>query len=101
MCGSTGEESRRWEVPDANALAWRKWDSEFLVYNTASGQTHHLNLLAGEALRSLEAEAADVSQLVCRLANQFEIARDSPPLQMMDRLIHELDELGLIAPSTS
>jgi PqqD family protein of HPr-rel-A system len=101
MCGSDGEESRCWGVPDANALVWRAWHDEFLVYNTASGQTHHLNLLAGEALRSLEAEAADVCELIRRLANQFEIAGDSPPLQMMDRLIHELDELGLIAPSTS
>jgi PqqD family protein of HPr-rel-A system len=82
-------------------LAWRVWDDEFLVYNTASGYTHHLNFLAGEALRSLEAEPASASELVCRLADQFEIARDSPPLQMIDRLIRELDELGLIAPSTS
>jgi len=94
-------ESVRWAVPDANALAWRVWDDEFLVYNTASGQTHHLNFLAGEALRSLEAEAADISELVRRLANQFEIAENSPPLQMIDRLIRELDELGLIAPTTS
>jgi PqqD family protein of HPr-rel-A system len=94
-------ESVRWGVPAANALAWRNWGDEFLVYHTASGQTHHLNFLAGEALRSLEAEAADVSELVRRLANQFEIAEDSPPLQMIDRLVRELDELGLIAPSTS
>jgi PqqD family protein of HPr-rel-A system len=88
-------------VPDANALAWRNWGDEFLVYNAASGQTHHLNFIAGEALRSLEAEAADVGELVRRLANQFEIAEGSPPLQMIDGLIRELDELGLIAPSTS
>ena len=91
----------QWGVPDANALAWRNWGDEFLVYNAASGQTHHLNFLAGEALRSLEAEAADVGELVRRLANQFEIAEGSPPLQMIDGLIRELDELGLIAPSTS
>ena len=91
----------QWEVPDANALAWRNWGDEFLVYNAASGQTHHLNFLAAEALRSLEAEAADVGELVRRLANQFEIAEGSPPLQMIDGLIRELDELGLIAPSTS
>jgi PqqD family protein of HPr-rel-A system len=90
-----------WRVPLANVLAWRVWDDEFLVYNTASGQTHHLNFLAGEALRTLEAEPGSVSELVCRLADQFEIARDSPPLQMIDRLIRELDELGLIAQSTS
>jgi PqqD family protein of HPr-rel-A system len=82
-------------------LAWRVWDDEFLVYNNASGQTHHLNLLAGEALRSLESEPGSASDLVCRLADQFEIAEDSPPLQMIDRLIREFDELGLIAQSTS
>ena len=88
-------------MPPANILAWREWDGEFLVYNAASGQTHHLNLLAGETLRSLEAEPGSVSEVVCRLANQFEIAEDSPPLQMIDSLIRQLDELGLIAPSIS
>ena len=99
--GAPGGERIRWAVPTANMLVWRVWDDEFLVYNTASGQTHHLNFLAGEALRSLEAEPADVCELMHRMANQFEIAEDSPPLRMIDRLICELDELGLIAPSTS
>ena len=88
-------------MPDANALVWRIWDDEFLIYNTASGQTHHLNLLAGEALRSLEDEAARMHELVRRLADQFEIAEDSPSLQAIDQLIHEFDALGLIAPLTS
>jgi PqqD family protein of HPr-rel-A system len=101
MRGSPGEEGVRWAVPEGNGLAWRVWDDEFLVYNTASGQTHYLNFLAGEALRSLEAAPAETHELVRRLANEFGIAEDSPPLQMIDRLIHELDELGLIAPSTT
>jgi PqqD family protein of HPr-rel-A system len=99
--GAPGKEGKRWSVPKGNELAWRIWDDEFLVYNTASGQTHHLNLLAGEALRSLEAEPARTNELVRRLASQFEIAEDSAPLQTIDRLIRELDELGLIAPSTT
>jgi PqqD family protein of HPr-rel-A system len=101
MSGSAGECGTVWTVPVGNLLVWRVWDDEFLVYNTASGQTHHLNLLAGEALRSLEAEPGSASDLVCRLADQFEIAADSPPLRTIDRLIREFDELGLIAPSTS
>jgi PqqD family protein of HPr-rel-A system len=101
MRGAPGEECIRWAVPSKNLLAWRIWDDEFLVYNAASGQTHHLNLLAGEALRSLEVEPAQTRELVRRLAHEFEIAEDSPPLRMIDRLIHELDELGLIAPSTT
>jgi PqqD family protein of HPr-rel-A system len=101
MRHAPGGESVRWAVPSANQLSWRVWDDEFLVYNAASGQTHHLNLLAGEALRSLEVEPAETRELVGRLADRFEIAEDSPPLRMIDRLIHELDELGLIAPSTT
>jgi PqqD family protein of HPr-rel-A system len=101
MSGVTEESVTVWRVPLRNMFCWRVWDDEFLVYNTASGQTHHLNFLAGEALRSLEAEPGSASELVCRLADQFEIAQDSPPLQTIDRLIRDLDELGLIAPSTS
>jgi hypothetical protein len=57
--------------------------------------------LAGEALRSLEDEAARMHELVRRLADQFEIAEDSPSLQTIDQLIREFDELGLIAPLPS
>ena len=74
MSGSAGECGTVWTVPVGNLLVWRAWDDEFLVYNTASGQAHHLNLLAGAALRSLEAEPGSASDLVCRLADQFEIA---------------------------
>lgn len=96
-----GDDRTVWTVPVDNALEWREFDNEFLVYNAASGQTHHLNLLAGEALRSLEAEPAQMHELVSRLADLFDIAEDSPSLQMIARLVGELDELGLIAPSTS
>jgi PqqD family protein of HPr-rel-A system len=99
--GQAGEEGAIWTVPPANGLEWREFDDEFLVYNSASGQTHHLNLLAGEVLRSLEDEAARMHELVRRLADQFEIAEDSPSLQAIDQLIHEFDALGLIAPLTS
>ena len=100
MSQAAEEDKIVWAVPAGNMLAWRVWDDEFLVYNAASGQTHHLNLLAGEALRSLEAEPGSARALVCRLAHQFEIAEDSPPFQKIDDLIREFDELGLIAPST-
>jgi PqqD family protein of HPr-rel-A system len=99
--GAPAEKATVWRVPPGNSLSWRVWDDEFLVYNTASGQTHHLNFLAGEVLRSLEAEPGSVNEVVRRLANQFEIAEDSAPLQMIDSLIREFDELGLIAPSMS
>jgi len=88
-----------WEVLSAGALRWRQWDSEFVVYNPASGLTHHLNFLAGEALSSLDALPASTYQLRLRLSEQLGIAQDSPPLQMIEPLIRQFDELGLIVPS--
>jgi PqqD family protein of HPr-rel-A system len=94
---TTNKEDVRWEVPAE--LAWRVWDEDFFVYNTASGLTHHLNRLAGEALRSLESESAQAHELVRRLANRFAAAEERPSLEMIERLLHDFDELGLIAPS--
>jgi len=88
-----------WEVLSAGALRWREWNNEFVVFNPASGLTHHLNFLAAEALSSLEARSASSDELRTRLAEQFGIAQDSPPLQMIEPLIRQFDELGLIAPS--
>ena len=99
--GQAGDEGTLWTVSPANGLEWQEFDNEFLVYNSASGQTHHLNLLAEEALRCLEEEAARTHELVRRLADRFEIAEDSPSLQTIDQMIREFDELGLIAPLTS
>jgi HprK-related kinase A len=59
MSGAPEDGATVWQVPRENMLTWRIWGDEFLIYNTASGQTHHLNFLAGEALRSLEAEPVD------------------------------------------
>src|SRR5437870_13332717 len=82
-----------WEVLSAGTLRWREWNGEFVVYNPASGLTHHLNLLAGEALLSLEERPASSDELRTRLAEQLGIAQDSPPLQMIEPLIREFDEL--------
>src|SRR5262245_19809188 len=101
MSDAAGAGGPVWAVPLGNMLIWQVFDDEFFVYNPASGQTHYLNFLAGEALRSLEADAASTEELVRRLAEQFDIAEDSSSLQLIDRLVRELDDLGLIAPSTS
>ncbi len=87
-----------WGVPAAIQLRWRQWDDDFVVHNVASGQTHRLNLLAGEALRCLEVEPASVKTLIDRLAALFAIPVDSEALGKVKELVDQLDELGLVAP---
>ena len=42
-----------WQPVRAQALSWREWDEEFVVYNEDTGSTHHLNALGGEVLLAL------------------------------------------------
>ena len=71
-------------VPEVNALAWRIWDDEFLVYNTASGQTHHLNFSPEKRFAVSRPRPASGSELVRRLAEQSR-DRGGQPAIAVDR----------------
>ena len=43
----------RWRPLRPQALAWREWDDEFVVFNDDTGSTHHLNALGGEVMLAL------------------------------------------------
>ena len=42
-----------WQPSGPHLLAVREWDDEFVVYNEATGDTHHLGTLAGDVLLTL------------------------------------------------
>jgi PqqD family protein of HPr-rel-A system len=42
-----------WQPPPRHSIAIREWDDEFVVYNGATGDTHHLATLAGDVLLTL------------------------------------------------
>ena len=56
----------RWRAVPAEALLWREWDGEIVVFNQKSGSTHLLGQLAGEVLRRLT--AADQGLTIPELA---------------------------------
>ena len=87
-----------WCVPPEFSLAWRYWDGEYIVYNSASGQTHHLNFVAGEALKSLEKAPASGPEIKDRLADQLGLAPDDDAVVDISELADHFDELGLVAP---
>ena len=45
--------SPSWQPSAPDLLAVREWDDEFVVYNEATGDTHHLGTLAGALLLTL------------------------------------------------
>jgi len=90
-----GNDERRWTVASPSPLRWRSWDDEFLVFNTASGETHHLNLIAATVLQRLEQDPATVADLMGEIRSA---SVDMPGLEQLPALLETLDELGLITP---
>jgi len=85
-----------WKVIDACEFRWRIWDNQFVVYNPASGDTHLLNQVAGEALRCLQEAPADAAELTRRVAVRTDIQVDAQLLAKINDFLDELAELGLI-----
>ena len=84
-----------WTIARESDLRWRVWDDQVVVFNAASGDTHLLNLVAGEALRCLQ-EPADAAQLAQRVAAAVNVSPDGDFLEQIADLLEELAELGLI-----
>jgi PqqD family protein of HPr-rel-A system len=60
----------RWCAAPADALAWREWNGEIVVFNQATGSTHLLGALGGELFRRLLAadRGATIEALAAGLA---------------------------------
>jgi PqqD family protein of HPr-rel-A system len=83
----------------STALVWRSWGEDaVVVYHRESADVHLLDSLAAEMLRSLETCPATPSELVSQLAASTRLAPDDDVIRYIDKLLDELEELGLVEP---
>jgi PqqD family protein of HPr-rel-A system len=59
-----------------DAISWHEWDDGLVVYNDATGDTHHLSALGSEVMLALLRHpfGIDTTSLVSELSEQFEAA---------------------------
>lgn len=91
--------AQRWLVPASADLRWRCWHEHTLVYHPPSGDTHLLNPLAAEVLRSLSRRAATAAELADHVAAAFDLQVDGQLLRQMEQCLAQFAELGLINPA--
>lgn len=79
----------------AVCLHWRRWDSEWIVFDVASGNTHQLDELTACALLCLEEGTLQVEALVAEVAAATSSPEEAirPALQAA---IAQLTRLGLV-----
>ena len=92
----------RWHVVSHDALAWREWDGELVVFNQETGSTHLLAGLGAEVLRRLMASerGATVAMLTADLADRLARADDAVPKLTIAEILEDFSRLGLARPET-
>ena len=77
----------------------RDWDGDYVVYNVLSGDTHVLDIVTGEVLRSIMAHRAGGTDLCRHVAHFLDVPNDSAIEQQVRGILSALDQLGLIEPA--
>jgi PqqD family protein of HPr-rel-A system len=88
-----------WKVNGATTLHWRRYDDECVVFSSGSGDIHLLNTLAAEALRVLEEAPGAALDVAARVASRGDLELDHDLVSEIEKLLAELDRVGLIEPA--
>jgi len=92
-------EQAQWRAATPQALAWRRFDDEIVIYNDATGSTHQLGALASEVMLSLiqNPSGMGLRALVGALTARVEVAADLDVAIEVQRALDDLTELHLAA----
>lgn len=87
-----------WRLRPEQALRYRQWDEEYVLYNDLSGDTHLLDGAAIEILLALARGPASGAALAALVEAEFDI---DPAAVAMEtgQLLELLQRLSLIAPA--
>jgi PqqD family protein of HPr-rel-A system len=87
-----------WRKASSGTIPMREWDGDWVVYNPLSGDTHILDIVAGEVLRTVAGGPRDGRALCGHIAEFLDVADDANTAANVAAILHRLDELGLIEP---
>jgi PqqD family protein of HPr-rel-A system len=89
-----------WRALATSELHWRTWGDEVVAYHAASGDTHVLNPAAAAALRAMQQEPRDRDALCHIVGDLLQTdPADEQLVAIVERMLGDLDELGLIEPA--
>jgi PqqD family protein of HPr-rel-A system len=89
---------QKWQVAGNEPLKWRCWAGDYVVFSPLSGQTHFLDIFAGQMLKLIMSCAPSISELRSEAARFLEVEPDDRLTQTVEELLRRLEEVGLIEP---
>jgi PqqD family protein of HPr-rel-A system len=88
-------ESPVWQIIRPDALTWRCWDGDYVIFNALSGMTHTLDVTAGTVFELALQGPATADELRARLAAFLGQEAPAPLTGAVDETLARLDQLGL------
>jgi PqqD family protein of HPr-rel-A system len=79
-------------------LQWHSWGDEYAIYNTASGDTHILDLISGQILAILEKQALDIQSLIKASESNLGFASNAALTDHIKQLMIQFHDFSLIEP---
>jgi len=90
------DSNMKWRLMTDQALQFRCWDDEFVVYNSLSGDTHLLDSTAAQILLKLQQAPSDATSLSESLAPLLHAEMDDELVIQIEQILSDLDTLVLI-----
>lgn len=86
----------KWRLISDQALQFRSWDDEFIIYNSLSGDTHLLGSAAAHILLKLQQAPSNATALTESLAPLLHAEMDDEFVSQIEHILADLDKLALI-----
>jgi PqqD family protein of HPr-rel-A system len=85
----------RWRIIRPDALSWRCWDGDYVIFNSLSGMTHMLDVTAGTIFELALDGAATADELRTRFAAFLGADAPARLAEVVSATMRRLDQLGL------
>ncbi|TCV84157.1 HPr-rel-A system PqqD family peptide chaperone [Sulfurirhabdus autotrophica] len=85
-----------WQVAKNASLHFHSWNDEFVVYNSASGDTHLLGMLAAQSVIRLQDAPSNISDLLDTISQLLQIQPDDELKEMIEKTLIDLSCLGIV-----
>jgi PqqD family protein of HPr-rel-A system len=89
-----------WQASPDVRLSWASWDSEYVVFDAASGDTHVLDELSAEIFRRLDQRPGDLPDLIECFSSSTEGCRGDELAARIQKTLSQLERVGLIEPKS-
>jgi PqqD family protein of HPr-rel-A system len=85
-----------WQLNALASLHWRCWDTEWVVFDAASGQTHQMDGLTALTLMSIEGSPLAQAELQSRVSDEMQLPNNPELSNALNEILERLAAVGLI-----